>query len=390
MQRKLRGFMHAKPNKRKQGGYIASLAIVLAVIGIIMYGYARQQVIAGNRAAGASMGRSFDQVSNALTRFRKDKFLALTSATTGTPAVVAGVANAVAPTVAELKALGYLDASTSTTLLGNTYQTGIFKNPSGCVGPSTTCDVYSVLWLTNPVVDSVTLKPNITKLAALVGAVTDSASYSALPNLAVIVGNAGGWTIPNPDSAQRAGIVASVSGLGGNYPAFLQVGDPRDPAFTGNATVAGYIKPSAGPGQTVVQGDSCATVPAGAMKSDATGRVLSCQNNIWKATDGSNTAITIAPLNNVVGGTTFAVVPCAVGGTPWATYSAQLSAINVALIPPVIVVEYSVSQVGSNWVTLTQAVRPPSAPVTINNTTGGGILGAIPRGVFIAGCRYPG
>ena len=370
--------------KKQQRGYIGGLTIVLVVLAILMVAYARHQVVVANREAGASLGSAMSQVSSALTRYRKDKFLALTSSATPT---VAGVANPMAPTVDELKALGYLNTSVSSTLMGNTYQTGIFRNPAGCVGPASTCDLFSVLWLKNPIVDSQTGNPNIDKMATMIAAVDGTAGYSGLPDLTKITGNQGSWTIVNPDPQQRAGIVVIVNGLGGFYPAFLQVGDPRDPAFTGDATVAGYIRPSAGVGQTVVAGDSCTTVPAGSMKADTAGRILSCQGGKWKATDGSNTAITIAPVNNVIGGTTFPVVPCAPGGTPWATYSAQLSAVNDALIPPVEVVQYSVSRSGSSWVTLTEAVRPPSGSVTVNSDPS--VLGATPRGVFVAGCSYP-
>ena len=368
--------------KHQRGFYMQGLAIFLAVLAVVILALARQRLNTENRASGASMGYAMDIVASALTRYRKNNFLTLTSASP----TVAGVADPMAPTISELKALNLLDSSVSTTLRGNAYATSIRKLPAGCVGPSQTCDVYSVLWLVNPVLDTVSGQPNINKMTGFINAVSDSASYSGPPDATTIKGNSGGWTIPNPDGANREGIVVVVGGLGGKYPAFLQVGDPRNPAFSGKATVAEWIKPSAGPGQTVVEESSCAGVPTGAIANDVDGGVLSCIDEKWKNTRGGGATLSTAPLNNVPGGTSFPVPVCRTGGVPWATYSAQISAVNDTVIPPYEVVKYTVSQSGGNFVTLTEAVRPPATVVTVNGNAA--ILGVIPVGVYSAGCRY--
>lgn len=372
-----------RASRSSQRGYVQGIVIVLAVLAILGLGYARQRVISANREAGASMGLAMDQVASALTRYRKNNFLTLTSASP----TVASVTDPNAPTIAELKTLKLLDGSVSDTLLGSGYATSIRKLPPGCIGPAQDCDVFSVLWLVKPVLDAATQRPNITKLSALINAVSDSAAYAGPPDPTIIKGSAGGWSIANPDALKREGIVVVVGGLGGKYPAFLQVGDPRDPAFTGHATVAEYIKPSAGPSQTVVQGDLCpAPVPAGAIKNDPSGRVLSCQNEVWTSVDGGGATLSTAPLNNVPGGTSFPAPVCGTGGIPWATYSAQISAVNDTVIPPYEVVKYSVSQSGNSFVTLTEAVKPPATAVTVNGNIS--ILGVIPVGVFSSGCKY--
>ncbi len=375
-----------RASRSSQRGYVQGIVIVLAVLAILGLGYARQRVISANREAGASMGYAMDQVASALTRYRKNNFLTLTSATP----TVTGVVDPNAPTISELKDLKLLDGSVSNTLLGSGYATSIRKLPAGCIGPAQDCDVYSVLWLVNPVLDATTQRPNITKLSALINAVSDSAAYAGPPDPTIIKGNAGGWSLPNPDASRREGIVVVVGGLGGKYPAFLQVGDPRDPAFSGRATVAEYIKPSAGPSQTVVQGDLCPDVPIGAIKNDPSGRALSCQNvglnKVWTSTDGGGATLSTAPLNNVPGGTSFPAPVCGTGGIPWATYSAQISAVNDTVIPPYEVLKYSVSQSGGSFVTLTEAVRPPATAVPVNGNIS--ILGVIPLGVFSSGCKY--
>ena len=138
-------------------------------------------------------------------------------------------------------------------------------------------------------------------------------------------------------------------------------------------------------GRTVTAGTAC-TEPTGAIRNDAAGRVLSCQGGFWTAGDGAKSMALRAPVTDVKGGTSFAVDTCAAGGTPWATYTGQTSATNVTVSPPYQVLTYSVTLTAGNWVTLTQAAKPPSAPVTVNSDSS--ILGVIPMGTFVSGCSY--
>lgn len=361
---------------------LLAMVMAITVMGLVSAGWARRQLISSEQTAGASLGYTLNQVALAIDNYRGANLATLVTAS---PAV-SGVANPMTPTLAELQTTGYLNSAISTILPdGNSYRISINKTPAGCVGPSATCNVYSVLSLVNPVLDISTGHPSIQRLSALLGAVQDSASFSVLPNPAQITGGNGGWTVANPDAAARVGIVVVVAGLGGTGTQWLRVGDPRDPNFMGNETVNGYIKPSGGAGQTVTAGTAC-TEPAGAIRNDGAGRILSCQGGLWTAGDGSKSAASAPPQNNVPGGASFAVDTCAAGGTPWASYTAQTSATNIALTTPYQVVTYSVSQSGANWVTLTQALAPPAAPVTVNSNAS--LLGVIPQGVFTRGCSY--
>lgn len=373
----------ARPVRTNQRGFsIPAMAIFLVALAVIVLGATRKQILVAERDAGASLGSGLNQVALGVDNYRATNLAALTAATP----TIAGFANPMAPTVAELKTATFIDTSVMNTLPdGNAYKIQIFKMPAGCVGPATNCNVYSVLSLTNPILEA-NGTPSVHRLSALIASVSDPVGYSSMPDLTTIKGSNGAWSIPNPDAGQRAGIVAVVAGLGGSGSQWLRVGDPRDPSFTGNTTTAGYLKPSAGAGQTVVAGTVCTPDPSGAIRNDTAGRVLSCQGGFWKATDGGKSVAMRAPIGNIPGGTSFPVDVCPPGGTPWATYSAQNSATNLTVLPPLQVLNYTVSQVGGNWVTLTQAVAPPAAAQTVNGNAS--ILGVIPMGVFSSGCSF--
>lgn len=367
---------------RQRGISLPMISIALAVMTVISIGVARRSIVVAETAAGASAGYALNQVSQAVNNYRGANMSALTTASPS----LTGFADPFAPTVAELKTAGYLNAAVATALPdGNSYRVSVSKMPAGCVGPAATCNVWSMLSLTNPIVDLSTGKPSITRLGALASAVDDTVSYSSAPDPTQITGGGGSWTVANPDAAGRAGIVVVVAGLGGTGTQWLRVADPRDPGFTGNLTVAGFVKPSAGPGQTVVAGTAC-TEPSGAIRNDATGRVLSCQNGIWTGGSGEKSVAMRAPVAGVPGGTSFAVDTCAAGGTPWATFSQSVSAINLAVNPPYQALTFSVNLVGSNWVTRTEAIKPPGGIVTVNGDIS--VLAIVPTGIFASGCSY--
>lgn len=378
---------HRKPSSRRlhrqRGNTLITVAIVLGVISLLSMGWSRRQLSISTTDAGAAAGYALNQVAQAVDNYRAANMSTLTTATPS----IAGFENPNAPTIAELIAANYLNpAMTSTLPDGNAYQISIQKEPVGCIGPLATCQVYSVLSLSNPILDSSTGLPSSTYLGALAKSIQDPVGFSAAPDTSTITGGAGTWSVANPDPAKRAGIVAVVSGLGGTDTQYLRsAAEPRDPNFAGNVSISGYEKPSAGPGQTVVAGTAC-TDPQGAIRNDSGGRVLSCQSGIWTTGDGAKSITLSAPVNNVPGGTSFAVATCPAGGTPWASYTAQGVGVNDTLTPPVESVLYSVSQSGSNWVTLTQAAQPGGQPMTVNSNAT--VLGFVPYGVFSSGCTF--
>lgn len=376
-----------RTRSKQRGVSLVAIAITVAVLALLLVGLGRTKLNNAFSNSGQSYGTTLNTVANAVEQYRGNNLNQLTSASP----TVAGFANPMAPTIAELLAAGILNAGFSPTLPdGNTIRIQILKQPAGCIGPSALCNVYSIISLGNPIVDD-NGKPNIVRLGALTDSIKSPAagSFSTGPGAATIIGGQGAWTVPNPDPGQRAGIVVVVSGLGGSGFPYLRVGDTRDPLFANSTTTGTYLKASNGVGQTVVAGTACVD-PTGAIRNDVAGRLLTCQGGKWTGPDGSKVIMYRAPQAGVVGGTSFTVDTCPASTPPataWATYTAETSATNLTVIPPYQVVTYSVSQVGGNWVTLTTATKPPAAPVTVNGNSA--ILGVIPTGTFSSGCALP-
>lgn len=251
------------------------IAVVLAVFAIGLLGLARSQVRVAGERSGQALGLSIDAVSDSVNQYRTTNASALTLAVP----VVPGFANAMAPTVAELKTAGYLNTNVSNTLAEyGAYNIAIFKSPVGCVGPSSTCNVWSRIHPANPIVDKANGQPDVAVLAALSGRVKESSSYSTQPTPGTIVGGNGGWSIPNPDAANRVGIFVVVAGLGGVDGPWLRVQDPRNPDFRGPSVTAIQF-------DTIhkVIGQAC--TPQGAFASAANGMAF-CNGGVWVLYNG--------------------------------------------------------------------------------------------------------
>lgn len=268
---------HGDHWQQQRGVSLPLLAIALAVFAVLVHGLTRYMLNYNERQIGEVLGYSVQQVARAVDNYRASNLSTLTGAT---PAV-AGFANAMAPTLRELKAAGYADNALADQMPdGTQYRIALFKMPAGCVGPISTCNVWSVLWLSSPIVDT-NGHPALRRLAAMGAAVDASYSYSGPPDATVIVGGNGAWTIPNPDPARREGIFVVVAGLGGTGTQWLRVGDPRDPDLQGNLTVRGDIASltgSVGAGTTTVPG---CTLGAILNNGQIVSRSSDCVSRAW-------------------------------------------------------------------------------------------------------------
>jgi Tfp pilus assembly protein PilX len=255
----------------QRGFSLVTVALVLGVVALALVGVSRYAVSASSRSAGLNMGSVFNEIAKGVNQYRSANLIALTSATP----TIAGFASPMAPTIAELKTAGYISTNLSSTFGEfGTYNVRIFTTPSGCVGPSSTCNVYSVLWPTNPVTDPTTGKPDVVRLSALISQLTEeSGSYSTATTPGSITGGNGGWSITNPDSTQRAGILVAVAGLGGSGFPYLVVGDTRNPDFQNLVSGSAFNTPT---NQTI--GGACTT--NGSFGTASTG-IAYCYNNIW-------------------------------------------------------------------------------------------------------------
>lgn len=260
---------------RQRGLSLVMVAFVIGLMAMVALGVARSQLRSATEQTGYTFGNAIDLVSEAVNQYRTTNAGTLTFATP----VLPGFANPMAPTIAELKAAGYLNTNVADTLAeGGAYSIAIDKTPAGCVGPSPTCNVWSRLSLANPLVDTSSGNPDIVRLSALISRIRESASYSVPGAPTTITGGNGAWTIPNPDPGNRPGILAVVAGLGGQDGPWLRVMDARNPDFRG-------------PSVTGIQFDTIAKVigtacsPQGAFASAADG-IAYCNAGVWVLYNG--------------------------------------------------------------------------------------------------------
>lgn len=278
---------HCAINRSRQRGVsLVLMAIVLAIAAISLAGLARLRIHDADERSGLVMGSAIDLVSDGVNKYRTTNAGTLTYAT---PTII-GFANPMAPTVAELKAAGYINVNVSNTLAdAGAYNIAITKSPVGCVGPSPTCSVWSRISLANPIVDKATSQPDVARLSALISRIKESASYSANPTPATIVGANGAWSIPNPDATSRTGILVVVAGLGSDDGPWLRVQDPRDPDFRGTSVTGMQFR-------TLNKAIGAACSPNGAFATLANG-IAYCSGGVWTLYRGEvatgNTACTV-------------------------------------------------------------------------------------------------
>ena len=263
-----------RARQRPQRGIsLLSMAMVIGIVAMLMVGATRDRIRESTSQAGAVMGSGVALVAQAVEQYRTQNMGTLTMATPTIP----DFANPMAPTTAELKAAGYLNVNVADTVGdAGTYTIALQKTPVGCVGPSATCNVWSRIHLSNPIVDPNGL-PNVTRLTALIARVQQSTSYSRAPTPASITGGGGAWTIPNPDPGGRPGILVIVAGLGGATEPWLRVQDPRNPDFRGPVTAIQF--------DTIHKVIGSACTPQGAFASAVDGLAY-CNAGVWVIYNG--------------------------------------------------------------------------------------------------------
>lgn len=273
---------------RQRGNLMISTVISLAIVAILLVSQTRATIIKNEFDAGSAQGTSIAAINNAL-----GEYITTPSITPNLQngLTVPGVANSMAPTVAELQTLGLLNASFRTTPLnGGSYVTEVVILPAGCTG--LTCNIATRVWMTNPVIDAMTNKLDISHISGILTAIGGNGGFASNLNPATINGS-GGWTLPNPDGAKRAGIILAINGYGSvvnsNY---VRIRDIRDPDLQGPLTVQGNITTPKylGLGGSATNGAACPS--AGLLGKDSTGTVLICQGGLWQNVAGINNLVT--------------------------------------------------------------------------------------------------
>lgn len=280
----------ARP-RLQHGSMLLGAVITLLIASVLLIGTVRSNLERASTQAGAATGQAVYDINKALGSFITSTS---NSAAIQTGGSIPGVANPLAPTVQELQALGLLNAQMNPTPLnGGAYQTQIVLQPLGCV--STACNIASRVWMTNPVLDVFSSKPDIKRISGLLGAVGGNGGFSDPLNPAIIRGSAG-WTLANPDPMQRAGIVLAVNGYGSTIDSnYVRMRDTRDPDLQGNLTVAGDVisKGYLGlGGANVTLGAVCSADASGFLGKTSAGTVLICNGVTWQNVSGFDQVVT--------------------------------------------------------------------------------------------------
>lgn len=210
------------------------------------------------------------------------------------------VAVDMAPTVAELRALGFLDASFSATNLYSPtggYALSVRTTPAGCSG--SICSLFGLAYLTTPVLDA---KGNVDNAAIGEAISYGGGSVGATTDLdkTTIRGINGMWSVVNP-MGNVSGILAtrnvqdgiaylpmdgSVAMAGSLKMGGNDISSVKDIGATGLVSAANLIvsnNVSTGTAQinsVASVGTACTTT--GLLAQDGGGLLLTCQSGIWK------------------------------------------------------------------------------------------------------------
>lgn len=221
---------------RQRGNLLLGAIIAVLVLSVLMVGLVRTNIERAATNSGAAQGQTLLNINRALGQYITDSNNSLALQRNQS---IPGVAQIYAPTIAELQALGYLIGNVNPVPAnGGAYVTQVVLLPAGCV--TTSCHIATRVWMTNPVIDVLTNKPDIKRLGALVSAVGGNGGFSDPQTPAVIRGS--GWTLPNPVSGTPAGIVLAINGFNSTLDSnYVRMRDPRDPQLQGNLTAEGNI-----------------------------------------------------------------------------------------------------------------------------------------------------
>ena len=200
-----------------------------------------------------------------------------------------GAGQTYAPTIANLKALGYLNADfseQSTYSNGSTapglYRFRLQRFPAGCeLAAVTTCDIEGFVYPDQPITVRGSTDPDGPSIAALMEPLLGDGGFSLNVNPAVVTGVGGGWTTPNPIVGNPAGTVVARFGYGSSgLSNFVRMNDTRNPNLQGDLTVVGNTKSDAFATDLKILNSACTV--ANAIASGA-GSVMICTGGTWQS-----------------------------------------------------------------------------------------------------------
>jgi hypothetical protein len=215
--------------RRARGFALVELAAVIALSTLLVAWKAPQLVRDVEDASMDSVGVYMQVLNRAVEKYNLSNHAALAS---GAP--VAGFADPMAPTIAELRTARYLaNPEFPTTITRQAIPVAVRIVPQNC--PGADCQIFGVSYATAPM----TFGTNNTRydlvarfLQASAGA--GAASSSSDPGII----RSAAFNVPNPNGAVGGTIAIGTYVDEGLYQRFVQIQDTRDPDLQGNLTVA--------------------------------------------------------------------------------------------------------------------------------------------------------
>jgi type II secretory pathway pseudopilin PulG len=271
--------------KRAMGFGILEMSLAIALFTMLLLFTMRDQQRTARLQVDRAAGEHLKTLQLGLQRYLDQNRAALLA---GAP--IAGVANPLQPTLAELRATNALSPSVGDTgANGLTYQMRVDRLPAGCV-PGTDCtDVQALMWATTALLEGTV--PQASRLAVMQAAGGNDIGVSnyldpANPNNALqIVGQDGVWGFANP-LGNQPGVVVARAGKGSSTDlgAFLRR-DGSDAGMVGNLNMndnridnpSELAAPAAGSVRFTVGGVEAGRVQAGGM---AVANSLQFQNGV--------------------------------------------------------------------------------------------------------------
>lgn len=218
--------------KRQLGMTIPELLIAVITAGILAAAAGKGIEYATRSNSASNLATQGVTVYDSLQSYVATNIDALISSTP-----VTGVANPMAPTQAEMQALGYRTFSTTSTAgSGITWNYSLTLTPTGCAPKN--CNILVYVGLSG----APRLKDNTVDLPLVAQAANETgrpAGFSTSGSPTVITGLGGAWTLPNPVGSQ-AGILCIYGSYGaGQFGNYVRMGDTRPVTLNNTLAVQG-------------------------------------------------------------------------------------------------------------------------------------------------------
>lgn len=194
-------------HSRQRGFGILEMTLALALFAMILLFSMRDQQRTARMQVDRAAGEHLKLIQLSLQRYLDQNRANLLA---GSP--IPGVADPIAPTLAELRAINALAPSVGDAgPNGLTYQLRVDRLPPACV-PATNCvDLQGVMWATTPLLEGG--MPELQRLALMQAAGGIDVAVANITNAAELSGLDGVWPIPNP-LGNQGGVIAARAGWG--------------------------------------------------------------------------------------------------------------------------------------------------------------------------------